>query len=106
MVGGAGVATGVGGMNGAGARSRSGVGGGLTMSGAMTVWTRYQTSLVLTFYAFLSLLSLTKDIYVALLTLDEFVDLQTHPSASSTVERLLVQLLRLCEVFRENTFYI
>ena len=53
VVGDAGVATGVWGTNGAGVRSRSGVGGGLTMSGAMTVWTRYQNSLVLTFFSFL-----------------------------------------------------
>ena len=38
MVGGAGMANGFGGMNAAGLPSRSGAAGGLTMSGAMTVW--------------------------------------------------------------------
>ena len=118
-------------MNGAGVRSRSGVGGGLTMSGAMTVWTRYQNSLVLTYLSLLSLieetcvtslnlhefvglqthpsansLSFIEEACVTLLTLHAFVGLQTHPLANSMVERLLVQLLRLCEVSTVHTFHI
>ncbi len=50
MVGVAGLANGGGGMNGAGGWSLGvEVGSGLTLSGAMTVWSRYQNSLVLTF---------------------------------------------------------